>query len=132
MGAKAKKAKANSKSKPGEKNGVILIRERVGREDHTLPEGATLADLLRAAGVGDAPHVITIDGRSIEEFLVLRPGMVVTLVPVISKAVTRDSWRETFGMFKDDPHFQEMVEAGRAIREADREAARKEAEEDEA
>jgi hypothetical protein len=126
MGAKAKKAKANST--PGEKNAVILIRERVGREDHTLPEGATLADLLRAAGVGDAPHVITIDGRSIEEFLVLRPGMVVSLIPVISKAVTRDSWRQTVGMFRDDPHFHEMVEAGRAIREADREAARKNSE----
>jgi hypothetical protein len=124
MGAKTKK------SKPEGKKGVTLIRERVGREDYTLPEGATLADLLRAAGAGDAPHVITIDGRSIEEFLVLRPGMVVTLTPVLSKAVTRDSWRETVGMFKDDPHFQEMVDAGRAYRESLREAAR-EAEDDE-
>ncbi len=126
MGTKTKKAKP----KAAEQTGVTLIRERLGREDLTLPEGATLADLLRAAGVGDAPHVITIDGRSIEEFLVLRPGMVVTLTPVISKAVTRDSWRETVGMFKDDPHFQEMVEAGRAYREGLREAALKEIQDD--
>jgi hypothetical protein len=114
------------------KNAITLIRDGGGREEYTLPEGATLADLLRAAQAADTPQVTTINGRSIEEFLVLRPGMVVTITPVIRKAVTKHSWRETFGMFRDAPLFQEMVDAGRAIREADREAARKEAEGDEA
>jgi hypothetical protein len=115
-----------------EKNEITLIQDGVGKERFSLPAGATLADLLRAAQVADAPHVTTINGRSIEEFLVLQPGMVVTFTPVIRGPVTRDSWRETFGMFKDDPLFQEMVDAGRAIREAEREAARKEAEDGEA
>jgi hypothetical protein len=30
--------------------------------------------------------------------------------------------RETIGMFADDPEFEEAFEAGRAIREADRQA----------
>jgi hypothetical protein len=113
------------------KNEITLIRDGVGREEYTLAKGATLADLLRAAQVAETPHVTTINGRSIEEFLVLQPGMVVTFTPVIRGPVTKHSWRETVGMFKDDPLFHEMVEAGRAIREADREAARKEAEADE-
>jgi sulfur carrier protein ThiS len=111
-----------------EKLGVTLIRDGVGKEVHNLPEGATLADLLREAQAAETPHVTRINGRSIEEYLVLQPDMVVTITPVISGPVTKHSWRETFGMFKDDPHFQEMVDAGRAIREA----ARKEAEDDEA
>ncbi len=122
----------SAKPVTAEKNGVTLIRDGVGREEHTLPEGATLADLLREAQAAETPHVTTINGRSIEEFLVLQPGMIVTITPVISGPITKDSWRETVGMFKDDPHFQEMVDAGRAIREADREAAQKEAEDDEA
>jgi hypothetical protein len=130
MGAKSK----NAKPKQGKKNGVTLtvIRQGVGREDFTLPEGATLADLLRAAQAADTPHVTTIDGRSIEESLVLQPGMVVTIAPAMRGPITKDSWRETFGMFKDDPHFQEMVDAGRAIRESDREAARRQAADDDA
>jgi hypothetical protein len=109
---------------------VTLIRHGVGKEEFALPEGATLADLLRQAQAADTPHVTTINGRSIEEFLVLQPGMVVTITPVIRGPVTKDSWLETFGMFKDDASFNEMVEAGRAYREALREAELKELQDD--
>jgi hypothetical protein len=42
-----------------------------------------------------------------------------------------ERWRETFGMFKDDEAFNAMVEAGRAYREAWRQADREEAEDGE-
>ena len=32
----------------------------------------------------------------------------------------RDAWRETVGMFRGDPIFREIIEAGKVIREADR------------
>ena len=122
----------SAKPATAERNGVTLIRDGAGREEYTLPEGATLADLLREAGAADTPQVTTINGRSIEEFLVLQAGMVVNITRVIRKAVTKDSWRETFGMFKDDPHFQEMVDEGRAYREALREDELKEDQDDDA
>jgi hypothetical protein len=122
----------SKKPKTAKKNEITLIRDGVGREEYTLPKGATLADLLRAARAADSPHVATINGRSIEEFLVLQPGMVVTITPVIRGPVTKDSWLETFGMFKDDASFNEMVEAGRAYREALREAELKELQDGEA
>jgi hypothetical protein len=31
----------------------------------------------------------------------------------------RDAWRETVGMFRGDPIFREIIEAGKAIREAE-------------
>jgi hypothetical protein len=31
----------------------------------------------------------------------------------------KDAWRETIGMFRGDPVFREIMEAGRAIRQAD-------------
>ncbi len=34
-------------------------------------------------------------------------------------------WRSVVGMFDDDPEFQEVIAEGIAIREADREAARR-------
>jgi hypothetical protein len=129
MGAKSKKAKP----KPAKKNGVALtlIRQGIGREDYTLPEGATLADLLGQARACADDQTVMINGRPIEEFVSLSPGAIVTLVPRPKLAVD-ERWRSTFGMFKDDPLFQEMVDAGKAIREADREAARRQAEDEEA
>jgi hypothetical protein len=35
-------------------------------------------------------------------------------------------WRRTVGMFDDDPEFKEVIAEGRAIREAERESARRE------
>lgn len=35
----------------------------------------------------------------------------------------RDDWQKTFGMFTDDPVMKEIIEAGRRIREEDRQQA---------
>jgi len=120
----------SAKPATAEKNGVTLIRLGVGKQAYALPEGATLADLLRTAQVQAESQAIYIDGRPIEEHLVVQDGMVVTIVPKPKNAATDDRWRETIGMFADDPTFQEMVDAGRAIREADRKAAQDEREGD--
>jgi sulfur carrier protein ThiS len=115
----------SAKPSTTEKNGVMLIRPGVEGQEYTLPEGATLADLLQQAQAQTEGRVILIDGRRLEEALVLQPGMTISIVP-------DERWRETFGMFKDDAAFNEMVEAGRAYRESLREAALKEIEDGEA
>jgi hypothetical protein len=110
--------------------GVVLLRMGVGRQEFVLPEGATLADLLREAEVDADDQEIMIDGRSLEEIFVLQPGTIVTVMPRPKETSRRRSWRDTIGMFRGDPVFAEIVEAGRAIREAEREAARQESEQD--
>jgi len=116
MGAKSK----NAKPKQEKKNGVALtlIREGIGREDYTLREGATLADLLRQAQTQTKGAMIFIDGRSLEEYLVLKSGMIVSVVPGPRTAAADERWRETFGMFRDNEPFREMSEAVEASRKA--------------
>jgi len=101
---------------------VTLLRPDLGSQTFTLPEGATLADLLREAGGGIQAKNILIDGRPLEEFLILNPGMAVTVVPEPPPSPAKRSWQDTVGWFADDPTFEEMVAAGRAYREADRQA----------
>jgi hypothetical protein len=110
-----------------ETEGVVLLRMGVGKQEFLLPEGATLADLLRDAGVDPDAQEIMVDGRRLEEVLVLQPGTIVTMMPRAKGTGREGSWRDTIGMFRGDPAFAEIVEAGRAIREAEREAARLEA-----
>jgi hypothetical protein len=91
----------------------------------TLPEGASLADLLREAGVPPRDSSLIINGRSLESVLKLESGMTVTILPEPPGRRLR-SWRDSVGMFADDPYFEEAVAEGRAIREAERKAAREE------
>ncbi len=120
----------SAKPATAEKNVVTLIRQGIGREEYSLSEGATLADLLRQARARAEDVTISIDGRPLEGLVPLPPGAIVTLTPR-PKPVNL-GWIQTYGMFRDDPLFQEMVEASRAIREADREAARTETGDDDA
>jgi hypothetical protein len=53
--------------------------------------------------------------------------MTITIVPEPPQIPRKRSWLDTVGMFEDDADFEAMVQAGRAIREADRQAAREEA-----
>ena len=101
---------------------ITLVRPGLDPQAITLPVGATLADFLREAGVGISSHTIMIDGRPIEDVMVLKAGSVITLLPGIPLSPSNHSRRATVGMFADDHDFDEMVEAGRAIREADRKA----------
>ncbi len=102
------------------RNGVILLRLGVGKSEFDMPVGSTLADLLRAAGVEADGQEILVDGRKLEEAVVLRPGMIVTLAPEPKSASPERSWRDSLGMFRDDPVFRELVEAVEASREAEK------------
>lgn len=101
---------------------VTLLRPDEGPQTFTLPEGATLADLLRAAGAAVRSPNLLIDGRPIEDTVLLKSGMMVTIVPEPSQGPPETDWRRTVGMFQDTPSFRAMIAEGRAIREADREA----------
>ncbi len=103
-----------------EKGEVTLIRQGVGREEFTLPEGATLADLLQKAQAQTEGQIIHIDGKSLEEQFVLHPGMIITVVTPKSNTTLDERWRETIGMFHDDPEMRELVEAVEATREAEK------------
>ena len=97
-----------------------------GKESQTVEfaEGSTLADLLKSHNLSSPEAAILIDGTELTEYIPLKTGMVITIVPQLGHATERDAWRETVGMFPDDGLFQEMVDAGTAIREADRAVAR--------
>lgn len=106
---------------------VTLLRPDVGSQTFILSEGATLGDLLRKAGAAVRDPGILIDGRPLDEVMLMESGMTITIVPETPEIPGKRAWRDTVGMFADDPDFEAMVEAGRAIREADRRAAREEA-----
>jgi hypothetical protein len=108
-------------------NEFTLVRPGVGAETFVLPEGATLADLLSRAQASTDNQMVFLNDKPLEESVILEPGMVVTLSPSPRNARANGSWRGTVGMFRDDAAFNEMVAAGRAIREAEREAAREDA-----
>lgn len=100
---------------PPPRKGVILLRLGTGVEEFELPEGATLADVLNAANVDPARSEVMIDGKSMPEAIVLKPGAIVSVGPKVS--VPEPPWRATLGMLRDAPGFDEMmrgVEARRA------------------
>jgi len=99
------------KQKSGQAEGVTLIRPGVGVQKIVLAEGATLADLLRQENVGTRNSVVTVDGKELAEHLVLREGMVITVVPQPRNAASERSWRDLMGDFHDDPVFEEMMQA---------------------
>jgi hypothetical protein len=100
---------------------VTLLRPDLGSQTFNLPEGATLADLLREAGGEIQAKNVLIDGRPLEELVILNSGMAITVIPE-PLGQRKRSWLDTVGMFADDPDFAEAVAAGRAYREADRHA----------
>jgi sulfur carrier protein ThiS len=99
---------------------VTVLGMMGGPQTVTLPEGATLADLLRHVGAEARSLNFLIDGRYIEEALVLKSGMRITIFPESLLASPGKDWRKTVGIFADDPTFDEFVAACRAIREEDR------------
>lgn len=103
------------------RNAVTLLRLGVGMEQIPLREGATLADVLREAGVDPSGQEVLVDGRRIEEALTLQPG---TIVSVGARATNgqpeQPAWMKTIGMFKDDPIFEEMMNDVNAQREAEK------------
>lgn len=99
---------------------VTLVRPGVGTKVVELTEGSTVADLLCQTGVSTCHSNVFIGDKDLAEYAVLEEGMTVLLVPQPKNAADREPWRETIGMFKDDPAFEEMMEAVWAEREARR------------
>jgi sulfur carrier protein ThiS len=105
-----------------EKTGVTLLRMGVGKQEFNLPEGATLADLLSAAGVNPEEQAIFVDGKPLEDVIVLRRGMIISAAPKQQKsATTRKQWRDVMGDFHDDPAFDAMMQLVNEEREAEKE-----------
>jgi hypothetical protein len=102
---------------------VTLLRPEEGPQTFTLPEGATLGDLLREAGAAVRSPNMLIDGRPLEEAIPLKSGMTIAIVPEPPRARSERNWRDSVGTVQDTPAFRAMIAEGRAIREADREAA---------
>lgn len=99
---------------------VALLRPGCETETYSLPTGSTLGDLLRESRASTEGHDVFINGQRPEENVVLKPDMVVSLAPHLRSKSPHGSWRATIGMFRDDPWFERTVEAGRALREAER------------
>ncbi len=103
---------------------VSLVRPIEGTRTFALPQGATLGDLFREAGTSLDGAKVLVDGRPIEDVYTLKSGTTITILP----APSNGSWRDSVGTVQDTAAFREMIAAGREIREAEREAARSQAE----
>jgi hypothetical protein len=110
----------STKPKQAKTTPVVLLRHGAGRQDFQLPAGATLGDLFRAANVDGEGQAILIDGKSVEDFVALQPGMVVSVVPRPGKQPSVGSWREGVGMFHGNDAFRELVKAVERSREAEK------------
>jgi hypothetical protein len=97
---------------------VHLVRPGIAARDYHLPEGATLADLLRRSGAPAADQTVLVDGLTPEETLALRDGAVVTIVPRPGAATGNEPWRATIPASRDEDLFREYTEALEARRRA--------------
>jgi hypothetical protein len=88
---------------------VHLVRSGVETRDYHLPEGATLADLLRASGVSMTDRTILVDGIRIEETLSLNDGAVITIASHPTNGVGEEPWRAVSTAFQDDALFEEYM-----------------------
>ena len=99
---------------------VTLLRMGVGKQEMTLPEGATLADLLRATGITSEDVQIHIDGKELAERLTLDAGTIVSVIPREPKSPEYPPWKAGMGMFHDNPLFDEVMNAVEAARQAEK------------
>jgi sulfur carrier protein ThiS len=104
---------------PTEEILVHLVRPGVGVQDYHLPEGATLADLLRQSGTSTTDQAVFVDGIAPEERLPLSMGVVVTIVPRHGNAAGDEQWRAAVPAFRDEALFQAYSEALKALRRGD-------------
>jgi hypothetical protein len=115
----ASKSKAKGSVTAGSTNDVVLLRVGEGRQEHRLPEGATLADLLRAAGAGAGAREMYVDGKPLEESVVPRPGPIVAVVPGPNAGAAMGDWSGVAGAFADSAEFDTMMALVNAEREAE-------------
>lgn len=97
---------------------VHLVRPGIAARDYHLPEGATLADLLRRSGA-PADQAVLVDGVTPEEALALHDGAVVTIVPRPEDAAGDEPWRATLPALQDEDLYREYAEALKARRRSE-------------
>lgn len=98
---------------------VHLVGPGVDERDYSLPEGATLADLLDRSGTSTEDLVVLVDGLPPEGLLPLRAGMVVTIVPGPGNAAGSEPWRAAVPALRDEALAREYSEILRARRRED-------------
>jgi len=98
---------------------VHLVRPDGGEREYRLPEGATLADLLRRSGASTTNQAVLVDGVLLEEALPLHDGAVVTIIPQTGNVTGDEPWHLTIPAFQDEALFQEYNEALKARRRSD-------------
>jgi hypothetical protein len=87
-------------------NVVRLVRPGVGVQKYHLPNGATLADLLRRSGATVTNQAVYLDGALAEETVPPRDGAVVMIVPLPRNAPVDEPWRATIPTFRDEALFR--------------------------
>jgi sulfur carrier protein ThiS len=100
---------------------VTLIRPGIGAETMVVPEGSSLSELLRQADIETDQRAVFIDQKPISDHVVVKTGMVITIVPQPKNAAESRSWKHLVGNFHDDPAFEEMMQAVQAERDAEKE-----------
>jgi hypothetical protein len=95
---------------------VFLGRPGVGVQEYRLPEGATLADLLRKSGANTKNQDVFVGNVLVDEALRLQHRAIVWIVPHPKNAASDEPWRATIPAFQDDDLFQEYAEALKARR----------------
>ena len=101
-----------STSNPETSTGIVVRLARPGAkpEEFHLPEGATLADLLRASGTLTADQSVLIGGVPLEEAVALTDGVVVAVMPRPAVESEKEPWRVPIVAFDDEATWAEYIE----------------------
>jgi sulfur carrier protein ThiS len=97
---------------------VHVVRSGVATQEIHLPEGSTVADLLKASGITTTSS-IAIDGVPIEEAVQLVEGAVITIAPPAQEIGKDGFWGPPITAFQNDQlcrEYWEALEAGRLDR----------------
>jgi hypothetical protein len=99
---------------------VMLVRPGIDARDYLLPAGSTVGDLLEKAQVDARGRDVVILNQRVDESAILSPESFVYVVATNPNGHDCGSWQDLVGAFRGDPVFREIVEAGRALRDAER------------
>ncbi len=95
---------------------VKIVQPGLGVQEYSLPEGATLAELLRRHGATTANQIVYVNGLIVEEKVLLHDGAVAVIVPQSRKIAGDEPWRATIPSFRDEALFRQytdLLESGR-------------------
>jgi hypothetical protein len=97
---------------------IILVRAGEAVEMVAVPMGTTLAGFLNLINANE--YDVRLNGEKTDPAAVVPANAIVHLMPRGNPSPLDTRWTRTFGRFADDPIFDRIVEAGRSIRQAER------------